>query len=93
MVVLVVVLLLAVGVGTAAWATHRNRDDVEPTVREFAEFRDAISRQVAGVQADTASTRHHLDSRTLHSAHSTPTPPRGAAGMVGGSAGTRPLQG
>ena len=61
MVVLVVVLVLAGGAGAAAWATRRHGDDVEPTVREFAEFRDAISRQVAGVQADTRTTRRHLD--------------------------------
>ena len=86
MVVLVVVLVLAVGAGGAAWATRRHGDDVEPTVREFAEFRDAISRQVAGVQTDTATTRRHLDSRALQST-------RGPAGTVGHSAGTPPFQG
>jgi hypothetical protein len=86
MVVLVVVLVLAVGAGAAAWATRRHGDDVEPTVREFAEFRDAISRQVAGVHTDTATTRRHLDSRPLHST-------QGPAGTVGHSAGTPPFQG
>jgi hypothetical protein len=86
MVVLVVVLVLAVGAGATAWATRRHGDDVEPTVREFAEFRDAISRQVAGVQTDTATTRRHLDSRPLHSGS-------GPAGTVGHGAGTPPFQG
>jgi hypothetical protein len=71
MVVLVVVLVLGGGIAAAAWATRRHGEDVEPTVREFAEFRDAISRQVAGVQTDTATTRRHLDTR----AHSAGTPP------------------
>jgi hypothetical protein len=81
MVVLVVVLVLGLGAFAAAWATRRHGDDVEPTVREFAEFRDAISRQVAGVQTDTRATRRHLDAR------STPN------GRVGHSAGTPPAQG
>lgn len=86
MVVLVVVLVLACGVGAAAWATRRHGDDVEPTVREFAEFRDAISRQVLGVHTDTSTTRRHLDSRPLHTG-------RGPAGTVGHGAGTPPFQG
>jgi hypothetical protein len=86
MVVLVVVLVLAVGAGAAAWATRRHGDDVEPTVREFAEFRDAISRQVAGVHTDTGATRSHLDARPLHAAG-------GPAGAAGHSAGTPPFQG
>lgn len=86
MLVLVVVLVLAGGAGAAAWATRRHGDDVEPTVREFAEFRDAISRQVAGVQTDTAATRRHLDARELHSG-------TGPADTVGHGAGTPPFQG
>ena len=43
----VVVLVLIVGACAAAVLSHRRSDDVEPTVREFAEFRDAIGRQVA----------------------------------------------
>ena len=43
------------------YAARRHADDVEPSVREFTEFRDAISRQVAGVQTDTRTTRRHLD--------------------------------
>ena len=38
----VVVLVLIVGAGAAAVLSRRRSDDVEPTVREFAEFRDAI---------------------------------------------------
>ena len=61
MAVWVVVVVLGVGAGAAAYAARRHGDDVEPSVREFTEFRDAISRQVAGVQVDTHTTRRHLD--------------------------------
>ena len=57
----VVVLVLGVGAGAAAVLTRRRSDDVEPTVREFAEFRDAIGRQVAGAAADNEAARRHLD--------------------------------
>ena len=40
---------------------ERHAADVEPTVREFAEFRDALSQQVAGVRADTRNTRQHAE--------------------------------
>ena len=55
MAVWVVVVVLGVGAAAAAVASRRHADDVEPSVREFAEFRDAISRQVAGVHTDTAA--------------------------------------
>jgi hypothetical protein len=61
MAVWVVVVVLGVGVAAVAIAARRHADDVEPSVREFTEFRDAISRQVAGVRTDTRSTRRHLD--------------------------------
>ena len=57
----VVVLVLGVGAGAAAVLSRRRSDDVEPTVREFAEFRDAIGRQVAGAAADNEAARRHLD--------------------------------
>jgi hypothetical protein len=57
----VVVLVLGVGAGTVAVLSRRRGDDVEPTVREFAEFRDAIGRQVAGAAADNEAARRHLD--------------------------------
>jgi hypothetical protein len=57
----VVVLVLIVGAGAAAVLSRRRSDDVEPTVREFAEFRDAIGRQVAGAAADNEAARRHLD--------------------------------
>jgi RNA-splicing ligase RtcB len=57
----VVVGVLVIGIGAAAIATRRHGDDVEPSVREFTEFRDAISRQVAGVDSETRATRRHLD--------------------------------
>jgi hypothetical protein len=58
-----VVLVLALGAVAAAFISRRRADDVEPTVREFAEFRDAISRQVAGAAADSEATRRHVDRR------------------------------
>jgi hypothetical protein len=61
MAVWVVVVVLGIGAAGAAYAARRHADDVEPSVREFTEFRDAISRQVAGVQSDTRATRRHLD--------------------------------
>ena len=42
MAVWVVVVVLGVGAAAVAVASRRHSDDVEPTVREFAEFRDAI---------------------------------------------------
>lgn len=56
----VVVVVLGVGVAAVAVVSRRHADDVEPSVREFTEFRDAISRQVAGVQTDTQTARRHL---------------------------------
>jgi hypothetical protein len=60
MAVWVVVVVLGAGVALAAVLARRH-DDVEPTVREFAEFRDAIGRQVSGTATDTAATRRHVD--------------------------------
>ena len=57
----VVVVILGVGAVAVAYASRRHVDDVEPSVREFTEFRDAISRQVAGVRTDTRSTHRRLD--------------------------------
>jgi hypothetical protein len=61
MTVWVVVVVLGIGAAAVAYASRRHSDDVEPSVREFTEFRDAISRQVAGVHTDTKATRRHLD--------------------------------
>jgi hypothetical protein len=85
MVVWLVVGVLGAGAVAAAYASRRHGDDVEPTVREFAEFRDAISRQVAGVDSDTRATRRHLDART------SPAGPNG--GPVGERAGEPPSRG
>jgi hypothetical protein len=60
MVLLVVVLVLAGAAGATAYATRRTRGDVEPTVREFAEFRAAISHQVDGLHHDTTATARHV---------------------------------
>ena len=58
----VVVAILMIGTVVALVAAPQVlSDDVEPTVREFAEFRDAISRQVAGVRTDTRNTRQHAE--------------------------------
>ncbi len=74
MVVLVVVLVLAGAVGAVAYSLHHTRDDVEPTVREFAEFREAISRQVDGLHGATVATAHHGDAIHADGA----VPPRSA---------------
>jgi hypothetical protein len=60
MVVLVVVMVFAGAVGAVAYATRRTRGDVEPTVRQFAEFREAISHQVDGLNGDTTATARHV---------------------------------
>jgi hypothetical protein len=65
MAVWVVVVILGIGAAAIAVASRRHTDDVEPSVREFTEFRDAISRQVAGVQSDTRATRRHLDRQAV----------------------------
>jgi hypothetical protein len=61
----VIVVILGVGAAAIAVASRRHTDDVEPSVREFTEFRDAISRQVAGVRTDTRTTRRHLDNQVV----------------------------
>jgi hypothetical protein len=53
--------VLSMGAVAAVVVTRRHTFDVEPTVREFAEFRDALSQQVVGLDADTRATREHLD--------------------------------
>jgi len=64
MAVWVVVGILSIGAVAAVIASRRHAADVEPTVREFAEFRDALSQQVVGLRAETRATRGHLDGRT-----------------------------
>ncbi|MFI5045540.1 MAG: hypothetical protein ACHQIG_00635 [Acidimicrobiia bacterium] len=64
MAVWVVVGVLALGAVAGVVVTRRHAIDVEPTVREFAEFRDALSQQVDGLATDTRATRHHLDLHT-----------------------------
>ena len=64
MAVWVVVGVLSIGAVAAVIASRRHAADVEPTVREFAEFRDALSQQVVGLRAQTRATRDHLDGRT-----------------------------
>ncbi len=61
MAVWVVIGLLTAAAVTVALAARRHTHDVEPTVREFAEFRNAISHQVLGLQHDTHVARTHLD--------------------------------
>ena len=63
MAVLVVAAVLCISAVAVAVATRRHVGDVEPTVREFTEFREALSRQVVGLQSDAAATRSHLDTR------------------------------
>jgi hypothetical protein len=60
MAVWVVVGVIAVGAIAAAVASRRHAADVEPTVREFAEFRDALSQQVTGARDDTRLSRRPL---------------------------------
>jgi hypothetical protein len=74
MVVLVVVLVLAGAVGAVAYSLHHTRDDVEPTEREFAEFREAISRQVDGLHGATIATAQHGE----HPRAADTAPPRSA---------------
>jgi len=61
----VVVVVLGIGAAGVAVASRRHADDVEPSVREFTEFRDAISRQVAGVQTDTQTAHRHLEGQPV----------------------------
>lgn len=75
MAVWVVVVVLGVGAAAAAYAARRHTDDVEPSVRQFTEFRDAISRQVDGVHGDTHTTRQHLDRQPV-GPPTTAVPPR-----------------
>jgi hypothetical protein len=59
----VVVGVLSVGAVAAVLATRRHTADVEPTVREFAEFRDALSQQVIGLRSESRLARDHIDAR------------------------------
>jgi hypothetical protein len=63
MAVWVVVGVLSVGTVAAVFASRRHAADVEPTVREFAEFRDALSQQVVGLRGTTHTAKEHLDLR------------------------------
>ena len=63
MAVCVVVGVLAVGAVAGVLVTRRHAIDVEPTVREFAEFRDALSQQVIGLRNESRLTRDHIDAR------------------------------
>jgi hypothetical protein len=63
MAVWVVVGVIAVGAIAAAVASRRHSADVEPTVREFAEFRDALSQQVAGAREDGSAARRPNEAR------------------------------
>jgi hypothetical protein len=56
--------VLSVGAIAAVVASRRHPTDAEPTVREFAEFRDALSQQVVGLDTDVRATRTHLDAHT-----------------------------
>jgi hypothetical protein len=53
--------VLSVGAVAAVVASRHHSADAEPTVREFAEFRDALSQQVVGLDTEVRSTRTHLD--------------------------------
>lgn len=64
MAVWVVFGLLSMGAVAGVMVTRRHALEVEPTVREFAEFRDALSQQVDGLTTDTRATREHLDLHT-----------------------------
>ena len=66
MAVWVVVGVIGVGALAAVLASRRHSADVEPTVREFAEFRDALSQQVAGVRTDTPPLHGHLERDHRH---------------------------
>ena len=57
----IVVVVLGCGAVLVARALRRGTGEVEPTVREFAAFREAISRQVAGLHEDTEATSAHLE--------------------------------
>ena len=57
MAVWVVVGVIGFGTVAAAFLEAQLAAEVEPTVREFAEFRDALSQQFAGVRTDTRSAR------------------------------------
>jgi hypothetical protein len=61
MAVWVVIGVIGVGVFAAALASRRHAADVEPTVRQFADFRDALSQQVAPLRSEAGSTRRHVD--------------------------------
>jgi hypothetical protein len=60
----VVVGILSFGAVAAIVATRHHSIDAEPTVREFAEFRDALSQQVVDLDTDVQTTRTHLDLHT-----------------------------
>jgi hypothetical protein len=63
MAVWVVAAVLCASAVAAVVATRHHVTDVEPTVREFTEFREALSQQVVGLHTDTQTTRTHLDER------------------------------
>jgi len=61
MAVWVVVGVIGLGAVAAAFASRRHAAEVEPTVRQFAEFRDALSQQVGDIRTDTRGQRYHVE--------------------------------
>lgn len=56
-----VVAITVIGTFVLALALRHAHDEVEPTVRAFAAFRDALRPAVAGLRADSAETLDRLD--------------------------------
>ena len=76
MTVWVVAGVFALGAAAVAVVLQRHSRSVEPTVREFAEFRDALSREVAGFPAIPGDDRHHD-----HRVNGAPRPDRQRDGL------------
>ncbi|MCZ7525960.1 MAG: hypothetical protein M5U14_05975 [Acidimicrobiia bacterium] len=56
----IVAALTALGALVVTVAVRRTVDEVEPTVRAFADFRAALRPAVAGLRADARETRARL---------------------------------
>ena len=78
MTVWVVVGVLALGAAAVAVVLRRHSRSVEPTVRDFADFRDALSQQVAGLPARADLDRHH---NGHHQSEGSPRPSRQRDGL------------
>ena len=59
-----VVVMAALGAGLVAWLTRRVHDEIDPTVRAFAEFRAALTPSVVELRSEQHLVRARIERLT-----------------------------